>query len=52
MLTTGQKKALDKLKTGQNIFLTGKSGTGKSYVINYFVDEAKAQGKTVIYVHL
>ena len=32
-----QKTALDILKTGQNVFLTGAAGTGKTYVLNQYV---------------
>lgn len=33
-----QNKALQILKTGQNIFLTGQPGSGKTYTINQYVD--------------
>jgi len=32
-LTQQQQKALDLVKSGKNIFITGKAGTGKSFVI-------------------
>ncbi len=32
-----QKEALDVLKTGANVFLTGEPGAGKTYVINEYV---------------
>lgn len=35
-LNDDQKRALDKLQSGENIFLTGGAGTGKSYLINVF----------------
>ena len=35
-LTHKQKKALDYMLSGKNIFLTGPSGTGKSFIINTF----------------
>lgn len=33
-----QKTALKMLKTGQNIFLTGQAGAGKSYVLNQYMN--------------
>lgn len=36
-LTTGQQKFIDLALSGQNIFLTGKAGTGKSFVIKEFI---------------
>ena len=35
-LTPKQKKALEYMLSGKNIFLTGPSGTGKSFIINTF----------------
>jgi ATP-dependent DNA helicase PIF1 len=36
-----QKLALEAMIAGKNIFLTGPSGTGKSFLINYFKDLVK-----------
>lgn len=36
-----QEKALLLLKSGKNIFLTGSAGTGKTYVINKFIQHLK-----------
>ena len=36
-LTSGQQKFIDYALSGKNIFLTGKAGTGKSFVINEFI---------------
>lgn len=36
-----QADALDKMLSGKNIFLTGKAGTGKSYVTNAFIQLAE-----------
>jgi len=32
-----QARALDILKTGANVFLTGEPGAGKTYVINQYI---------------
>lgn len=42
-----QQCALDALKRGENVFLSGDAGTGKSYVINQFIEWLKANGKKV-----
>lgn len=39
-----QAQALDILKTGANIFLTGEPGAGKSYTINTYVAYLRAHG--------
>ena len=36
-----QEKALSLLKTGRNIFLTGSAGTGKTYVLNQYIEYLK-----------
>ncbi|MBR1939296.1 AAA family ATPase [Candidatus Saccharibacteria bacterium] len=36
-LTAGQQEALDAMLNGQNVFLTGDAGTGKSYVLQEFL---------------
>ena len=36
-----QEKALALLKSGRNIFLTGSAGTGKTYVLNQFIQHLK-----------
>ncbi len=36
-----QKKALSILKSGKNIFLTGSAGTGKTYVLNQYIQYLK-----------
>lgn len=33
-----QEQALEILKTGRNVFLTGQAGSGKTYVINQYID--------------
>ena len=32
-----QNTALNILKTGQNVFLTGSAGTGKTYILNEYI---------------
>lgn len=39
-----QETALDLMKTGKNIFLTGAPGTGKTYVLNQYLDYLKTYG--------
>jgi ATP-dependent DNA helicase PIF1 len=48
--TVGQNSFLEAAKAGENIFLTGKAGTGKSFIINYVVNELKRLQKHVITV--
>ncbi len=36
-----QEKALAILKSGKNVFLTGSAGTGKTYVVNQYIDYLK-----------
>lgn len=36
-----QQKALAILKSGKNVFLTGSAGTGKTYVLNQYIDYLK-----------
>lgn len=42
-----QDRALDILKTGANVFLTGEPGAGKTYVINKYVAWLEAAGMHV-----
>lgn len=39
-----QEAALHTIKTGKNIFLTGAPGSGKTYVINKYIDYLKKHG--------
>jgi len=39
-----QKTALDILKLGHNVFLTGPAGSGKTYVLNQYIDYLKKKG--------
>jgi len=36
-----QKKALEILNSGKNVFLTGSAGTGKTFVLNSFIKDCK-----------
>ena len=36
-----QAKALALLKSGQNVFLTGSAGAGKTYVLNQYIKHLK-----------
>jgi len=38
-----QEKALAILKSGKNVFLTGSAGTGKTYVLNEYINYLKAR---------
>ena len=38
-LTTSQEQAIKLLYAGYNVFLTGKAGTGKSFLVDYFVEK-------------
>ena len=42
-----QANALEVLKTGANVFLTGEAGSGKTYVLNQYIDWAKESGLSV-----
>lgn len=37
-LTLDQQKAMNAMNAGLNVFLTGDAGTGKSYVVNQFLE--------------
>lgn len=39
MLNKGQKEALKVLKSGKNVFLSGEAGSGKSFVLKYFLEQ-------------
>lgn len=38
-LTPSQEQAIKLLDAGLNVFLTGKAGTGKSFLVDYFVEK-------------
>ena len=43
MLTEKQQNAFNYIKSGKNVFLTGPGGSGKSFLIKYFIDWYKAE---------
>lgn len=45
-LTPSQEQAIKLLDAGYNVFLTGKAGTGKSFLVDYFV--AKHPEKNIV----
>ena len=47
-LSPSQKKAYDIMMDGQNIYLSGSAGTGKSYLLQKFMADCKSQGRNVI----
>lgn len=47
-LTKGQQEALAAARAGNNIFVTGPGGVGKSYLSKLIIDELQAAGKTVL----
>lgn len=47
-LNPKQRYALDIMLSGNNVFLTGDAGTGKTTVIQLFIDEAEKKGKSVL----
>lgn len=49
-LNFAQDKALDNVKKGINVFITGAAGTGKSYLISNIIDWCKANYENDEYV--
>ena len=47
-LTDEQKKVFASFKSGANIFLCGKGGSGKSYLTRYIIDYCKKSNKSVL----
>ncbi len=46
-LTAGQRRALEILESGKNVFLTGEAGTGKSYVVREFIRKNRGRNLMV-----
>src|ERR1035437_2775356 len=42
-----QSEALAILESGQSVLLTGSAGTGKTYLLNRFIERARQSGKSV-----
>jgi len=42
-----QSLALEIMKSGENVLLTGAAGAGKTYVLNEFISQSKSVGKSV-----
>jgi ATP-dependent exoDNAse (exonuclease V) alpha subunit len=42
-----QEEALKILKRGQNVYLTGAAGSGKTYLLNAYIQYLKSKGKNV-----
>jgi len=49
-LTDRQQKFLEKVIEGKSVFLTGKAGTGKSFIVRHAIDILTQSGKKVIAV--
>ena len=47
-LTDEQKKVFASFKSGANIFLCGKGGSGKSYLTRYIIDYCRTSGLSVL----
>lgn len=47
-LTQSQQSVFKEFKNGKNIFLTGKGGSGKSFLTRHIIDWCKSKGKNVI----
>lgn len=47
-LTVKQEQFLQMVVEGQNVYLTGKAGTGKSFIVRRAIDQLKAMGKKVV----
>ena len=46
-LSTKQQLFLDRVEEGGNIYLTGKAGTGKTFIVKEAISQLKAAGKKV-----
>lgn len=47
-LNSGQKEIFDRLINGENIFVTGNAGTGKSYLVKAFDEWCSVNGKNLV----
>ena len=46
-LNEGQRLAFERVQAGQNIFLTGPAGSGKSFLVKHIVEWASKENKTI-----
>lgn len=47
-LTAGQQAALEAIRSGRNVFLTGGGGVGKSFLTSRIIGELQAEDKEVM----
>ncbi len=47
-LTPSQEKAAKAIREGHNVFLTGKAGTGKTYLARQIIADARRHGRNVL----
>lgn len=47
-LSSEQQSALDLLRSGENVFLTGGAGSGKSYLIRHFMQELDPKAMPIL----
>lgn len=47
-LTKDQREALEAMRAGRNVLLTGDAGTGKSHVVDTFLRECEKNGRATI----
>lgn len=48
MLTKSQERAINLMRAGENVFLTGEAGTGKSFLLKMFIKEMEGKGKNIL----
>ncbi len=48
IMTEGQARAMNAIRSGRNVFLSGEAGTGKSFVLNRFLEELPADSGTLV----
>ena len=46
--TADQQNAYDHMVAGDNVFITGEAGTGKSYVVNAYIKEMENKNKNIL----